>query len=146
MPLKLERGVVESFKASRCDRVDDPKKQLDQAFTQKVIFFIRDEKYICDKTFHRNISYYSFLKFLVSSVKFPHRLDTGKLTGISNSGENFNSKSVIVHIGSFSSTGHYIAYGPTGAGWARFNDSSVEAASEQEVRNVQASMLFYARN
>ena len=49
------------------------------------------------------------------------------------------------HIGTDATSGHYVTYIRTYAGWTLFDDSNVREVSETEMLKQQAYILFYQK-
>lgn len=58
---------------------------------------------------------------------------------------NYQLQGVVSHIGMDATSGHYVTYIHTCAGWTLFDDSNVREVSETEVLRQQAYILFYQK-
>ncbi|KAI1940335.1 hypothetical protein LOZ12_004568 [Ophidiomyces ophidiicola] len=90
---------------------------------------------------HRSVS-----EKVDAKVAFPLCINmapyTTRSSSKSTSKYNYDLLSVVVHIGDIDS-GHYLTYCRQGEQWFKFNDDKVTLATESEVLDADAYLLFY---
>ena len=59
---------------------------------------------------------------------------------------DYQLQGVVSHIGTDATSGHYVTFICTLAGWILFDDSSIRQVSETKVLRQEAYILFYQKN